>query len=784
MSTALEEQRPVLADPAFTAGNNTLRWVVNLTFADRAVWRRIATMAVGIGLCTLALLGLAGINPTLERMAVRTAALQPIDDYGSAPVFTYHLESFTVGEQTVTGTVVSGDRDSPAPPGIARFPRPGEIYASPRLAASLSATGSAALHTMIPGVVVGIIPADRLRGADDLFFYRGSATTFEYGAAGWGRGPSSAKLEPRLVILLSTGAVLLFVPLMLFIALAARVGSARRERRNGILALLGADRRLIRLLGAVESRAAGILGVVLGLAGLLGVRAAANGIRFQGVGIHPQDLGPSSTGLWSVTVGVVAVATVSGALVSYRPTDSLHAHQSAVRQHGTFRWWWRVMILVATVGGVWVLVSTERLRNVSRLPEFGVLAPSIIALLLMSSLVAWCTPLVGLICKIALPSSLEGQLARGRILADRRATSRPAAALGSVLAAAIALLPLLAGTQESSGVVQGFGYYTGTVADVQRIEAAAQVDGLQFIGVGGSVGADASGDGNGPVLGVVNCATVVRIDPTLSCADGDTFAFDRNDSVTEPLGPAPYVIDPVGEDLASTHATHESITWSPPPGTRTLAVVQDADKGDEVAWNLARADFLLTPGAVSAQFPSFRNSQIHLFTLIRLDPGALPTERQALTALGDQGLDLLSDHWLFPQPNPYRSWIVGGLLGCGILTLLICALALSLNTVEQIREHRRPYALGRAAGLPLAVLSRAIALSLLVPILTMMVAATGTGMLLDVTLRTVLDQDVGAVQWPMVTIGIGGAVLTALLVAAGAGWSLRRATGSPALRTE
>lgn len=108
-----------------------LGWAFTMTFADRAVWRRLLAMAVGIGICSLALLALVSIPPTLERMAAGTGVLQPVDTSPGAETFSYHQVSFAAGGETVTGALLSGPASAPPPPGATTFPQTGDMYVSP-----------------------------------------------------------------------------------------------------------------------------------------------------------------------------------------------------------------------------------------------------------------------------------------------------------------------------------------------------------------------------------------------------------------------------------------------------------------------------------------------------------------------------------------------------------------------------------------------------------------------------------------------------------------------------
>lgn len=65
-----------------------------------------------------------------------------------------------------------------------------------------------------------------------------------------------------------------------------------------------------------------------------------------------------------------------------------------------------------------------------------------------------------------------------------------------------------------------------------------------------------------------------------------------------------------------------------------------------------------------------------------------------------------------------------------------------------------------------------------------MVAAVGAGLLLNLVLGELLQIGNAAIDWPLVGVGVGAALLAAILVALGATWSLQRSTRPAAMRTE
>lgn len=337
-----------------------------------------------------------------------------------------------------------------------------------------------------------------------------------------------------------------------------------------------------------------------------------------------------------------------------------------------------------------------------------VLAPCITALLVMLTLVAVSTPLVLMFCRLWRPASSAGQLARGRILMDGTLTTRSVAALATVLAGSIALFPLL-GDSSADGVnspmIETFGQVRGSVGEIPAIESAArQSDGLLNIEIGSSIGEDSNPDRHGPGLTVINCSAVEQADPTADCQDGDIFQVPRADPVNDPLPEPPYRI--MQPDYGSATAQGSAESWSPPTDTKVLTVARDPNRKVRPSQLLAD-DYLLTPEAAAREFPKLVTTRFYLTVYMHLRPGMMPRVQLALAPLGDRAFDLFSYTSETQSVTPFRPWIIGALIAVGTLVLLISALAQTLTTLEQIRERRRPYALGRAAW-PAAVAAVAV----------------------------------------------------------------------------
>ena len=231
-------------------------------------------MAVGVGLCALALLALASIAPTIDARSARSAVATPLTS-GSDTGFLFDRVDTEIGGHVIHGFLLQGSGNAAAdvaPPGVDHFPRPGEAFVSPALAQLLDLREQEALRQIVGARPAGVIDVETLAGESDLTFYQGVSTLTNWGqyADRWGQPASEQPLDPQLWTVLITGTIVVLVPLLLFTALASRIGSARRDRRDTVLQLLGASRHQLRMLVTVEALVASVLGLAIGAAAFWG----------------------------------------------------------------------------------------------------------------------------------------------------------------------------------------------------------------------------------------------------------------------------------------------------------------------------------------------------------------------------------------------------------------------------------------------------------------------------------------------------------------------------------
>jgi hypothetical protein len=234
----------------------------------------------------------------------------------------FHAQTIYRADVAATGPT------APVPPGIPRDPGPGQYYVSPALSALLRATPADQLADRYPGRQAGLIwpaglpspsslvivigrPAGQLShlpGAAEVTSLNTTSPSICGGSRGCvvrgGFGPSGEDLVLSLV------ALVLLLPVLIFIGTATRLSAARREQRFAAMRLVGATPTQISRIAAVESAIAAVAGVAAGFGLFFVLRVPLAAIPFTGQPFFPAELSLSLPDIIAVTVGVPAAAAV------------------------------------------------------------------------------------------------------------------------------------------------------------------------------------------------------------------------------------------------------------------------------------------------------------------------------------------------------------------------------------------------------------------------------------------------------------------------------------------
>jgi hypothetical protein len=753
---------------------NELAMGVRLSVAGgRTGWARLVLISFGVGIGVAVLL-VAATVPTL--VAARDARLadRVVDASRSLPA---GADTLLVAEarseyrdRVIIGRLVQpeGDR-APLPPGVTRMPAPGEMVASPALAALLSSADGALLRGRWNERVVGTIGPAGLVGPAEYAFYLGSDRLTEDSAArisSFGNPSPDEGIPEVLLLLAAVGLVVLLVPVAVFLATAVRFGGEARDRQLAALRLVGASAATTRRIAAGETLAGAVLGLVVGgllflVAGLLGGRLLPPDMRFHLADFRPV---PALAALVVVLVPVAAVLVTVSALrrVVLEPLGVVRRADDRRR-----RLWWR-LVLPAT--GLALLFPLP--AGVVERGEWGVYQAVVGVAALLAGVALLLPWVVEATVRRLGGGGVAWELAVRRLQLDSGAAVRAVSGMAVSVAGAIALQGLLGAVQEqytaeTGGTSNRFqAEVWGGQPDQQGWAAGlAQTPVVRAVGPWVGVTATPIRPGAEPVEVTVGDCDVLRQFGTIdACADGDTFVIG-GEFGAPPRPGAAYVL---GEPAASEPE------WTLPAATRTVP----ANPADlSAAGGYPR--ILVTPAALAGTRPeSFRNGLY--VALDAADPDAVEKLRNAVNRV---------DPAASVSPIPARP-LVGTLLTIrqsvqvgAVALVLVVGASLLVNVVEQLRERRRLLTALVAFGTRRGTLGGSILYQVAVPVVLGLVLAVGTGTGLAAILQTAAGAPV-RVDWAGIGAASGTAALVVLLTTAAGLPLLWRLTEHGGLRSE
>ncbi|MBW8481281.1 hypothetical protein [Actinomadura parmotrematis] len=197
--------------------------------------------------------------------------------------------------------------DAAPPPGVRAWPAPGEVLLSPALAAA--GDGVRERYGRYAGTIgaAGLAsPAERLAYVRPRHPPAGAERRSWDAAAGFGRAYGLGEAqdpEPLPMLLLALGG-LAGVPALALATVAARCGSATRDRRTDLLRALGARRRHRALIDVGEAAPPVLAGTALGLPPVATALAVPVRLPITGYVLAPGDLRAA----WPLLAAAVAAA--------------------------------------------------------------------------------------------------------------------------------------------------------------------------------------------------------------------------------------------------------------------------------------------------------------------------------------------------------------------------------------------------------------------------------------------------------------------------------------------
>ncbi|HWO61485.1 MAG TPA: FtsX-like permease family protein, partial [Umezawaea sp.] len=267
----------------------------------RSSWRRLALTGIGVGLGVAVLLVGASMPTAFAERQARQDHSRVVNEQkrpsGAEALYRVYRPEHYRGDEVMGSYVFPEGPRAPIPPGLQRIPADGEIVLSPALADLLASPDGELLRPRFPQRVVGTISQEGLIGPNHLLFIAGDATIPRTDrTAYYGFGTPAAVVtdgtEPWYWALGLVGAVVLLLPVLVFVTIGTRLAGPERERRLAALRLIGAGPRQVRRIATGDALAGAVVGLVLGVGFFLLLRAFVESVELLGVSMFAGDLTP------------------------------------------------------------------------------------------------------------------------------------------------------------------------------------------------------------------------------------------------------------------------------------------------------------------------------------------------------------------------------------------------------------------------------------------------------------------------------------------------------------
>ncbi|WP_282696975.1 FtsX-like permease family protein [Streptomyces sp. CC208A] len=764
---------------------------------------RTLLTAAGVGFGVALLLLAASFPNMLFQREVRES-VRAVD--GSEQVTSPRPDSFLhLGQTTVyrddviSGLLLRPEGDAPpVPPGAAAFPELGGMLVSPALGELLDSPEGALLRERLPYKVVGTIGEAGLIGPAELRYVAHvdflDAENLDGRGTRYGWSVPEEPMNAFLTLLVVVACVVLLLPVLVFVATAARFGGEQRDRRLAALRLIGADNATTRRIAAGESLAGALLGLLAGLGLFAVARQFAGTFTIWDVNAYPGDVVPMPA-LAALVLAVVPVASVVVTLFALRGVaiEPLGVVRTSTPRRR--RLWWRLLLLAAGAA-VLVLRTGDVQVTETGIDTVGVVAGTTLALIGLTTLLPW---LVEAGVKRLHAGPVAWQLAVRRLQLSSGAAARAVSGIVVAATGAIALQMLfqamendftLSTGQDTSRAQIAIGFDAGTSAEARGM--IDRVTGTE--GVTGAIGTVEShvwrpgplkaGEEFAPMtsLRVGDCASLGEYAVLPSCKDGDVFVFlahgaqgTPDDShVTRTARPGATVAlgDPHPHPSAPKRPAGTPLPQWRIPDTARIVDSRPAPTG------MYEYGVLATPSALDTALLDEPDAQV----MVRLDP-AVP---DAADLVRNTAAAIDPTSWVRTLKDTERdaafSSVRTGILVGSTLTMLLVAASLLVSTLEQLRDRKRLLSSLVAFGTRRSTLSWSVLWQTAVPILLGLALAVAGGLGLGVVLLGLGGLPV--TDWwaflPVVGVGLG-LIAAVTLLSLPPLWRLMRADG---LRTE
>ena len=655
------------------------------------------------------------------------------------------------------------------------------MYASPALTELLRSDAGELLRPRLPDRIVGTLEPSAVPMPGELIAWVGADEKLAdeeaaMAAYGFGDVDTNRAADPAMMALLLVGAVVLLLPVFIFISSASRIAGAERDRRLSALRLVGSGSRQVRRIAAAESLTSAFVGLVLGAAVFVVGRQFAEGIDLFGVRVYVADVVPDPV-LVVLIVLLIPALSVLTALFALRRT--IIEPLGVVRQGKPVRRraWWRFALIAV---GIVLLTTQLGARENTDTWSYLVSAGAALLLVGVPVLLPW---LVERVAGRITGGPSSWLLAIRRLQLDSGTSARVVGGVAVVLAGTIALQTVLlsvegdvglpGGPDEPPGAVE----VTGSAALSSEIEKdLSAADGVRSAHTVMNRGAYRPGNLEEYFsIGIADCDTLRELGGVRGCVDGDVFKVGGDQPPPAP-GAALEWREYSNERGAFDPEDYEVTgTWTVPENLKTTSVADNS---------LLYGSLLVTPGAMrGVTLPDDRSTVI-----TQVEPNLTADQLEGIrNSVAHFGYEVyVYSYNTGPDLSEKQRTFVAirtGLYAGSIFTLMLAAVSLLVLALEHIRERRRQLAILTASGVQRGVLGRSLLWQVALPIGLGVVVALVTGIGLAALVLRLSNERLG-IDWPGVAVLCGGAVALCMLVSAMTMPFLRSATRLTSLRTE
>ncbi|MFD4244168.1 ABC transporter permease [Streptomyces sp. NPDC058525] len=742
----------------------------------RAGWTRTLLTGIGVALGVALLLVTSAVPSALAARDARSDARQThtsptAEQPGRDTLLTLDANQ-SYRSYGVDGRFVQPEGpDAPLPPGVKKFPGPGELVVSPALDRLMKTGEGRLLRDRLDGKIVATIGEAGLVGPGDLYFYAGSdrLTELQKAAPNYVKRVTAFEntlrkegLDPVLTLLVVLTFVALLMPVAVFIGAAVRFGGDRRDRRLAALRLVGADGRMVRRIAAGEAAAGSLIGLALGTGFFLGARRLAPAMDLYQRSVFPSDLNPAPwlAALIALAVPAAAVAVTLFALrgVVIEPLGVVRTTTPRKR-----RIWWRLLLPLAGLGLLAPMIGMG--NDSGQFNQWQVSGGVVLLLVGITVLLPWVLERV--VGRIGGAGPVSWQLAARRLQLTSGSSARLVNGIAVAVAGAIALQMLFASTEDSYTRDTGQDPTRAAISVMQRSDGGGEAVAQVLTGTKGVTQAVALSSTNaGRTLDMSysdkaisvttgTCDALKEVAELPSCKDGDVFVLT---GAPDPGGMTGDTARP-GEKLFAGNIRKENegegaqpVAWTVPADARTVPARKSPTGTMETG-------LLATPAAAPKGMGGYQSSWVY----VKLDPkvpDAMELARNATFKADPLSVPMTLQA---TEVNDRYASIRTGLFVGAALVLMLIGASLLVSQLEQLRERRQLLSALVAFGTKRSTLSFSVLWQTALPIGLGLALATVVGL----ALGTVLMQMAGApirFNWSSVLtmVGIGAGVSLAV----------------------